>query len=145
MIVTTWNIVPDYDEWGSDTYWDCNNWVQWHRELKKKFGAEKAKLIWEYAFAQGSEFSGQWSCRSFNSQFRSYVNSEDLDPYANLGALALIIKPLGLGTDIIKGGTDVVSGAAGFVGSLGQNAKPILTIALIGVAGFFVYKAYKSI
>jgi hypothetical protein len=31
------------------------------------------------------------------------------------------------------------------VGSLGQNAKPILTIALIGVAGFFVYKAYKSI
>jgi hypothetical protein len=145
MIVTTWNIVPDYDEWGSDTSWDCNNWVQWHKELKKKFGVDKAKLIWEYAYAKGSNFSSHWDCRSFNSQFRSYINGEDLDPYANLGALALLIKPLGLGTDIIKGGTDVVSGAADFVGSLGQNAKPILTIALIGVAGFFVYKAYKSI
>ena len=41
MIVTTWNIVPDYDAWGVDTSWTCDNWVQWHKELKKDLVVKK--------------------------------------------------------------------------------------------------------
>jgi hypothetical protein len=138
MIVTTWNIVPDYDEWGSDSSWTCDNWMQWHNELKKKFGVEKAKLIWEYAYAEGSAFSSHWDCRSFNAKFRAYVNTEKLDPYAKLGAISLIVKPIGVGTDVATGVFD-------FVSSVGRNTKTILTLGLVGLAGFFIYKAYKSV
>ena len=35
MAVTTWNTVPNYDEWGSDTYWSCEDWIQYHKLLKQ--------------------------------------------------------------------------------------------------------------
>lgn len=138
MIVTTWNIVPDYDEWGIDTSWSCDNWLQWHAELKKKFGTEKAKLIWEYAYAEGSAFSNHWDCRSFNAKFRAYISKEKLDAYANLGALSLLVKPIGVVTDVTTGAID-------FTSSVGKNFKTILTVALVGVGGFLIYKAYKSV
>ena len=138
MIVTTWNIVPDYDEWGSDSSWSCDNWLQWHAELKKKFGTEKAKLIWEYAYAEGSAFSNHWDCRSFNAKFRAYISKEKLDAYANLGALSLLVKPIGAVTDVTTGAID-------FTSSFGKNFKTILTVALVGVGGFLIYKAYKSV
>jgi hypothetical protein len=38
MSVTTWNNAPDYDQWGNDTQWDCNDWILYHKLLKAKFG-----------------------------------------------------------------------------------------------------------
>jgi hypothetical protein len=56
MAVTTWNTVPDYDEWGRDTYWNADDWITWHKLLKQHFGQDRANIIWNYAYAQGSAF-----------------------------------------------------------------------------------------
>jgi hypothetical protein len=137
MIVSTWNIVPDYDAWGIDTYWDCDHWIQWHKQLKKKFGEDRAKYIWEYAFEQGSSFAKHWDCRTFNRDFRKYVAEEKLNPYKST-PLEIILRPLGAGRDVIGGVTDVVEG-------IGRNTKTIITIALgVGVL-YFGYKAYKTL
>lgn len=137
MIITNWNSVPDYDEWGSDSYWDCDHWMQWHGTLKKKFGKERAKYIWEYSYEQGSSLSKHWDCRSFNREFRNFVAREGLDPYKST-PLALIIRPIGIGTDILGGAFDVVEG-------LGRNTKLIIGIGLsIGVA-YYGFKLYNSV
>lgn len=137
MIVRTWNTVPDYDEWGADSYWSADHWMQWHKQLKKKFGAERAKYIWEYSYGQGSSFSKHWDYRTFNSEFRKYVAQEKLDPYKNT-PLGIILKPIGASTDIIGGVTDTLV-------SVGRNTKLIIGIGLtVGVA-YFGYKLYQSL
>ena len=137
MIVRTWNTVPDNDEWGADTYWDCSHWIQWHKELKNKFGVDRAKYIWEYAYEKGSSFSKHWDCRTFNREFRTYVAKEKLDAYKST-PLDIILRPIGVGSDIVGGVTDVVE-------SLGRNTKSILMIGLgLGVV-YFGYKTYKGL
>ena len=75
MAVTTWNTAPDYDNWGSDTSWSCNDWILWHQYLKPKFGQAKANFIWNYAFSQSGTLSKNLDCRTFNSTFREYVKA----------------------------------------------------------------------
>ena len=137
MKVTTWNTVPNYDEWGRDTSWNCDDWIQWHKELKKKFGIDRAKYIWEYAYEQGTLGASHWDCRSFNTTFREYVSQENLDPYKST-PLSFVVRPIGVGTDIIDG---VISSAE----FLGKNTKTILMIGLVGLTAYFGYKAYKTI
>ena len=60
MAVTTWNTAPNYDEWGSDSYWSCADWVQWHKLLKEKFGKDlKVKKF---------EAAQSWLKRKLSSQ-----------------------------------------------------------------------------
>lgn len=137
MIVRTWNTVPDYDEWGADSYWSADHWMQWHKQLKEKFGAERAKYIWEYAYGEGSSFSKHWDYRTTNREFRDYVAKEGLDPYKST-PLAIILRPIGVGTDVIGGVTDALA-------SVGRNTKLIIGIGLtVGVA-YFGYKLYQSL
>ena len=64
MSVTTWNTAPDYDQWGSDTSWSCNDWILWHKFLKEKFGKSKANFMWDYAFSQSGSLSSNLDCRT---------------------------------------------------------------------------------
>lgn len=137
MAVTTWNTAPNYDEWGSDSFWSCADWIQWHKLLKEKFGQEKAKGLWEYAYSQGTAFAAHSNCRTTDSAFRLYVAKEGLNPYASAGVLSPVLKVLG-------GGFDILSGTGDFLSSLGRNFK---YIGYIGVAGVIIYvglKIYKS-
>ena len=146
-IVTTWDIAPDYDKWGSDTYWDCDNWIQWHQQLKKRFGSEKANAIWNYAFAQQGMFQSALNCRTFNTKFRQYVVQEKLDPYANVGAMKIILQPLGAGVDVVSSASDTVSGVSQGISSFFQSGtvKTLLFVALFGTIGYFGYKFYKEV
>ena len=140
MAVTTWNTAPDYDEWGFDDWWDCNDWMQWHKLLKAKFGKEDAKYIWEYAYAKGTQGAGHWDCRTMNSKFRQYARKEGLDTYASAGIFAPVL-------DVVGTGGEVVSGASDFLGNVGKNLKWIGWVALGGIvifAGFKIYKVAKS-
>ena len=146
MVVTTWNIVPDYDAWGSDTSWTCDNWIQWHKQLKKRFGGEKANALWNYSYSLQSDFSKGFDCRTFNSAFRSYMVQESLDPYASAGVFSLILKPIGTGTDLIDSASNLITnfgkGVSGFFS--GNMIRTILTIGVVGVVGYYGYKFYKT-
>lgn len=142
MAVTTWNTAPNYDEWGFDSYWNCQDWIQYHQQLKKKFGKEKANYIWNYAYAQGSEFSSHWNCRTTNVKFREYVRKNGLDPYAGV---TLPLAPQVL--NLFGSGLETISGLGDFVGSIGKNIKTLGWIALGGVvvfAGISIYKEVKK-
>lgn len=140
MAVTTWNTAPDYDEWGFDSYWDCADWMQYHKLLKIKFGKEKAKYVWDYAYAQGSFGARHFDCRTFNNAFREYVRKEDLNTYASAGIFTPVL-------DLTGSGLEVIGGIADFVGSAGKNIKGIGWLVIAGVfifAGVRIYKIAKA-
>jgi hypothetical protein len=137
MAVTTWNTAPDYDEWGPDKSWGCEDWIQWHKLLKLKFGAVKANYIWNYSYAQGTQGASHWSCRTTNNMFRNYVAKEGLNPYESAGAFAPILN-------VIGGAGDVVSGTGDLLSDIGKNLKIIGYIAVLGVAVYVGITVYKN-
>lgn len=140
MSVTTWNNAPDYDKWGSDTHWDCNDWILWHKFLVEKFGKAKANFMWDYAFSLSGSLSSNLDCRTFNSNFRQYVAKNDLNPYANAGIYTPILKGAGTIQDVTGG---IFSGISSFF--TGKNVKNILTIVTIGAVAFGGLYAYKTL
>ena len=142
MSVTTWNTAPDYDQWGSDTSWSCNDWILWHKFLKEKFGENKAKFMWEYAFSQSGNLSSNLDCRTFNSTFRTYVKNNGLNPFANAGIFTPVLQGAGTIQDVVGGS---LSGITSFFS--GNNIKNILNIVAVGavvLGGLYAYKTLKK-
>jgi hypothetical protein len=153
MAVTTWNTAPDYDQWGADTWWNCNDWILWHKLLKEKFGQNKANFIWDYSFSQSGNLSGNLNCRTFDSSFRTYVKNNGLNPFANAGIFAPVLKGAGTIQDVTGSAIDttgnVASGILGTIDSVlgGSNLKKTISVVLIvgGVLGLaYVYKSFKK-
>ena len=142
MSVTTWNTAPDYDQWGVDTSWGCNDWILWHKLLKEKFGQNKANFMWDYAFAQSGSLSSNLDCRTTNSTFRDYVKSNALNPYATAGIFTPVLQGAGTIQDVIGGS---LSGITSFFS--GNNIKNILNIVAVGavvLGGLYAYKTFKK-
>jgi hypothetical protein len=142
MAVTTWNNAPDYDQWGVDTSWSCNDWILWHKFLKDKFGKNKANFMWDYAFAQSGSLSSNLDCRTFNSSFRTYVKDNGLNPFASAGIFTPVLQGAGTIQDVVGGS---LSGITSFFS--GNNIKNILNIVAIGavvVGGIYAYKTFKK-
>lgn len=137
MAVTTWNTAPNYDTWGFDTKWTCDDWIQWHRLLLAKFGKDKATILWNYAFSLSGQFSENLNCRTFNSSFRKYFQENGLDPYANAGVFSVVLNGFGTATDIASNTLGVASKITS-----GDWLKKATTIALIGgvaIGAFYIY------
>jgi hypothetical protein len=148
MPIINWNTVPDYDEWGIDTYWSCNDWITWHQKLSKHFGEATATEIWNYAFAQSGNLSSNLDCNSLNASFRTYVKQHNLKPYSDI-----VTEAMGTTTDVVSGAlsttSDVASGIFDTTKSLfgGSNFKKTLNIVLIvgGIIGVaYVYRTFKK-
>lgn len=153
METITWESVPDYDTWGIDEYWNCDQWVLYHKALANHFGKPTANQIWDYAYAKSGNLSNNLNCRSFNSNFRKYVKDNGLNPYSNAGIFSPVLQGYGAGSDILSGAinttSNVASGLFSGVNTLfkGNNIKTILTVALIagGVIGVaYTYKSFKK-
>jgi hypothetical protein len=153
MAVIKWNTVPDYDQWGSDSWWDCQDWIMWHKRLVEHFNKPTAKDIWNYAFSKSGNLSGNLDCRTFNNDFRNYVKENDLSPYQNAGFFTPILQGYGTAGDVVSGGlgtiSSVSSGVFSGVGSLlGGDAfkKTFSVVAIVGgILGIaYVYKAFKK-
>src|SRR3990167_8354248 len=98
---------PDLDEWGYDDYWLINNWIEWHKMMKKKYGVEIANSRFIQWWNKQSSGANPIDARSFNSVFRNYAKENKfLD---NLFSGASWVKPIGAGTDIISSGSDAIS------------------------------------
>lgn len=142
MSVTTWNTAPDYDQWGNDTSWTCNDWILWHKLLKDKFGQNKANFMWDYAFAQSGSLSSNLDCRTTNSSFRAYVKENGLNPFASAGIFTPVLQGAGTIQDVV-GGT--LGGITSFFSS--SNIKTVLNIVAIGavvVGGLYAYRTFKK-
>lgn len=140
MSVTTWDTAPDYDLWGNDTSWSCNDWILWHQLLVDKFGKTKANFMWEYAYSQSGSLSSNLDCRTFNSTFRDYMKDNGLNPYANAGIFSPVLQGVGTIQDVTGG---LLSGVSTFFTS--ANVKNILNIVAVGAVLFGGLYAYKTL
>jgi len=119
---------PDYDEWGPDDKWDCNDWRTWHGALKKKYGHNKANLIWAKAWQSQGIFSEAINCRSFDFGFREWAKGQGLYDALYWGAAGVVVKPIGAAGDVIDAIPKIASGAA----SAATWLWPLAAVAAIG-------------
>lgn len=79
MPTITAESVPDYDAWGPDDYWSCNDWTTWHDALKRKFGKDVANKMWLEAFEKQDSFEHAINFCKYDGAFNSYVRAQGLD------------------------------------------------------------------
>lgn len=145
MAVTSWNSVPNYDEWGRDTYWSCEDWMTWHGLLKKHFGEEKARYIWNYAYKEGTSGAAHWDCRTFNSAFRDYASKNKLDTYSSAGILSSVLNVAGGALDVFDSVGDFFSGLGKGLGKAGKVVSVGVPLVIVGVGIYYGVRAYQNL
>jgi hypothetical protein len=131
---------PDYDEWFWDSYWDCNDWMQWHKALKSKYGL-RANEIWLQAWIKNDRTShARMWCR-LNEDFVAYFNSQGIDVQT---WIQRVVFNTG---DIVESVTEAAPGlttnVTSAVGSIAKVLPWAVGLAAIG-AGFYVYEQVSN-
>jgi len=119
----TWNSTPNYDSWGVDTYWTCNEWMDWYFALKTHYGKATAQRVWIEAFGKADPFMAHLKCR-YDRYFFDFMKKEGLSAASN---------PL---INIWMGAGSIFNGLGN---SLNLSGK-LLPIALIVGAGIYANK-----
>lgn len=145
MAVTKWSDIPNYDEWGKDTYWSCDDWKTWFFLLKEHFGTDKARYIWNYAYAQGTFAASHYDCRTYNTDFRDFVKKNKLDTLSNTGILSPVYNIVGGLFDLFDSVGDTISNVAGGLGSAGKVIRVAVPLTLIGGGVYFAFRAYQNL
>lgn len=90
---------------------NSENWIQWHKDLKRIFGKKKANSIWLYAWAK----RGGTNSSANTSDLRKYMDGQGVDiTTTSLGELSdKIGNVLGFGFGV---GKVIVIGSLSIVG-----------------------------
>jgi hypothetical protein len=89
---------------------NSENWIQWHKDLKKIFNKKKANSIWLYAWAK----RGGINSSANNSVLREYMDGQGVDITTTaLGELSdsignVLDFGLGIGKVVVIGGLSIV-------------------------------------
>lgn len=114
----------------------AENWIQWHKDLKKVFGKKKANSIWLYAWAK----RGGVKSSANTSSLRDYMDSQGVDvTTTSLGELSDSIGNVldfgfGVGKVVIIGSLSIVGLILiGILIKLFRNPNQQLNISAIPV------------
>jgi len=123
--------IPDFDNWGFDTYWKATDWMTWHSALKRQFGLDEANRKFITEWQKQSLFANPLDARSFDVTFRDYAKANGFFDalYYGLGSLA---KPIGTAVNVISDVSDAVDSISDVTTSI---AKPLIVIGLLVWAG----------
>lgn len=108
---------PDYDDWGWDEHWGCDEWVQWWGALSARHGPRVADQKWGKAWLDGLSRAADglgkapgsgWvadavpvGCRTFNRDFRDLImRRPKLMSVIYRGPAGMLTTPLGAGHDL---------------------------------------------
>jgi len=141
--IITADSIPDLDDWGYDSWWDCHEWINWHRANRKKYGLETANAKFAKSWNEQGSLSGALNCRTFDSDFRDYIARVGLydTVWKGAGGFKYILQPAGA---IIQTTGTVAGGVFKGVGTTGQLMKWLLptlaigSVVLLGVYGYRV-------
>jgi len=134
--------------------WTCADWITFFNALKDKNGEASAKEIWSWwwnlglsksagGMGDGRAGSGlvydsvPLDCRSFNSDFRTFLDKYKLSDTVYKG-LGNITKPIGVVTDVVG---DVGSA----ISSTGKILKYGIPILLIAGAGLLIWYGVRKV
>lgn len=135
---------PDYDEWGPDSYWSCQDWITWHRALKKKYGAIDAKTRFGAAWDKRSAFGHELTCSLSDTDFINYFKAEGFKWDAS-GSFVLSVG------NAVKSAGKAVENSAKSAENLTKSASNITQYVLyvviviaIAAGAYFIYRFAKK-
>ena len=95
--VITAQSVPDLDDWGWDSFWDCADWITWHKALAQAYGKDAALLKFATEWNKQGMGAHALGCRTVDSDFRTYINSVGLYDvvWQSAGGFKYVLQPIG--------------------------------------------------
>tara|TARA_R100000231_G_scaffold112229_2_gene83211 strand:+ start:1222 stop:1671 length:450 start_codon:yes stop_codon:yes gene_type:complete len=121
---------PDYDSFGVDDYWTCNDWMIWHTRLKAEYGLTTANEIWMTAWNEQGAFESNYNWCKYNCTFAAFADRNNL-PVKNIFSR------------LTCGVVDVSSNIADGFTTGAKVVRVAIPLAVIGVGIFYAFKAYK--
>ena len=123
------NSKPNHDGWFIDSYWECIDWINWHKAMVIAFGKDKADEIWVKEYDKSSWGAHEISCSTNNAEFKAYVKKQELDKKSSiLTRVYRAEKAINIITDPVKAAAEAGSRTAKIL----AWAIPI-TVALAGI------------
>lgn len=135
---------PAYDGWGWDDYWDCYDWIAWHKAMLPVYGIDETNKRWLQAWnKQDTFFAAPVDCRTFNQDFKQYAKDNGFYDglFEGIGFLA---QPLSAGTSVVTGASDLVGDTADNSKYLKYVIPVVITLILIGIIVYGVSKIKKA-
>lgn len=140
----TWESEPDLHGGWTDSGWTCAQWIQWHKELKKKYGQEKANEICAQWWNKQSTWDTQYNFCKYDSDFFSYFKSQGFDPHL----IAKAYNAAGnIGSAVVETAEKIAEdGLPDFGSSLSKLLKwlPWLAAAAAIVIAYFYFKPFSK-
>lgn len=124
---------PVLDGWGWADYWQCPDWVAWHKLNVQELGQEEANSKFIYWWDQQHIDANPYNWCKYNSSFYKYFKDQGIDT-------GWLLSKVFVGIDQLADGVPDLG--AGLKKTL-QWSKYILPIALIGFGLSFLYKRSK--
>ena len=121
---------PVYDGWGFDDHWQCYDWIQWHKAMKRKYGLQKANDRFAEAWNKQSVWDKPYNWCKYDNEFSAYLKEQGMD------AGHVVSK-------VITGAEDLVDNTSDAAKSI-SNLLP--TIVLLGAVGYglWIYTENKK-
>ena len=138
---------PILDKWGWDFYWSLNDWLVWHREMKKKYGNEKANRIFISWWDKQTFGASPLEHFAYDTNFTDYTDKEKLSDaiWSHPAAPPRIIRA---SVNIVKsvGGTaENLVGAAENVAKTIKIIIPIFLISTLVIGSVILYQRLKTV
>lgn len=121
---------PDFDNWGWDDYWSCEAFRRWHELNVTKYGKEVAKSKFLAAYEVAFSFGSYHQDCCYNSDFREYFKSYDID--VDTLFCSLVMPVIDTTGNVLTTAGNVSSGVA----NTSSLLKYLLPVALV-VAGVY--------
>lgn len=119
----TYDSIPDIDEWGWDTFWSCENWIQWHKALKDHYKSNQANILWVNGWNL-SDSTGHETLCLLDPSFSYYFKNQGIDIDNTFTAIVVGIQTMA------ETGIDAGVNITKFL-------KSIAPLLLIGVGIYF--------
>ena len=127
----TYDSKPDYDDWGYDEYWTCEDWRIWYTKLKDHYGKSQAYTIWTNAWLKQDIWESNYSWCKYDTHFTEYMKAEGI----NVGHVV---------SNIINTGGEVLEDVTGGIVNTTKLIKYGLPFIVIGVGLFYVLPLIKA-
>jgi len=128
--IILYNDVPQLDGWGWGDYWNCSQWITWHKKNVEALGQEQANEKFIFYWDQQDTFSNPYNWCKYDSEFYLYFKNQGIDT-------GWLVSKLFVGVDTLADGLpDLGKGLQ----TTFKLSKYILPIALIGFGLAYTYR-----
>lgn len=135
-----WAAIPVLDGWGWGDYWDCDDWITYHKSYKAVLGQAAANDMFIKQFKLQTSDMSPFNWCKYNSTFANYFSSQGIDVGNMISNL--VVGTGNVATSVATTATNLGTAAENLSQGISNTTKVasyILPLALLGIAAI----AYK--